>query len=472
MHLLAIGLNYRSAPVELRERCTFLPERLPDAYRTLGEYNSIVEAVILATCNRTELYLVTDRGNVKAAEEQALRFMERWFGFGAAALRAHLYVHVDRQAVDHLLRVAVGLDSMVVGETQILGQVREAWERAEEAEATGKLLNTLFRRAVSFAKRMHTKWGLNDHPVSVGYAAVVLAKKLFGDFRSKRVVVIGAGELGELVLRHLADQGAQEIILANRTREKAEALAAAFGGRTIDFDRLPEAAARADIVVSSTSAPGYVLTREALAPHLTERRERPLILIDLAVPRDVDPALHGFKQVYVYDIDDLNGIVEANLNERRRIAARIETEVQAAVDDYDAWLRTLDVVPVIAALQAKGMSLQAKTMESLNRKLPDLDERSRRLLEKHTKNLVNQLLQDAVLYLKENAGTQEGRAVREALVKSFDLEPWMPAPASGFTSPSDAEREAERREAHALASRNDPLNGGLRLTRLAEQTMM
>ncbi|MBE3563696.1 MAG: glutamyl-tRNA reductase [Hydrogenibacillus schlegelii] len=459
MHLLAVGLNHRTAPVEIRERCTFQPEQLPEAYRTLLSHRSLVEAVIVATCNRTELYLVTDRRTMKAAEEEALSFMMRWFRLPADVLRPHLVVLRDREAVRHLFRVAAGLDSMVLGETEILGQVREAWETARAHRATGKLLNVLFQRAIAFAKRAHTTWRVNDRPLSVAYVAIGLARTFFGDLASKRVLVVGAGETGRLLLQHFADQGVRALFIANRTPERAEELARRFGARAVPFERRVEIAREADVVATATSAPEPIFTRPALEAALGHR-ERPLLFLDLAVPRNVDPALHGLGQVFVYDIDDLQSIVEENLAERRRIAAAIERTIDGEVAAYERWLETLDAVPVIAALQAKGMALQAETMESLLRKLPPLDERSRRILEKHTKNLVNRLLQDAVLYLKETAGTREGRAAQAAIVQSFRLEPYLAAR-------SGSEEETGERPAPEAPGR-DPRGGGVRLVRRSE----
>lgn len=420
MHILAVGLNYRTSPVDIRETFTFSADRLPDALQQLRDTKSILECVIVATCNRTEIYAVVDRQY--SCGHFIRGFLEKWFGIPREQFQPFLYLYQDREAVEHLFRVSCGLDSMVIGETQILGQVRDAFLLAQQVKTTGTLLNTLFKQAITLAKRAHAETSIGENPVSVSYAAVELGKRVFGSFAGKTVMVVGAGKMSELTAKHLHAGGAERILVVNRTHERAQELAGKFGGEPYGFDRLKECLALADIVISSTGSCETILTKEDVQSILHLRKSRPLFMVDIAVPRDLDPAIGQMSNVFLYNIDDLESIVEANLEERHLEAAKIETMVKAQYAEFDRWLKTLGITPVIHALQEKSKRIYEETMENMWKKLPDLDEREQKVIRKLTKSIVNQMMRDPILRIKEMAAERHGSESLEMFTKIFALE--------------------------------------------------
>ncbi|GIP39175.1 glutamyl-tRNA reductase [Paenibacillus sp. J31TS4] len=420
MHIIAVGLNYRTAPVEIREKFAFAKDELPDALRKLKETKSILECVVVGTCNRTEIYAVVDR--MYPCGHYIRDFIEKWFGVSRREFNHHLYVKEDEDAIRHLFRVTGGLDSMIIGETQILGQVRDAFLLAQENGATGILFNTLFKQAITFAKRAHSETTIGETPVSVSYAAVELGKRIFGSFAGKTVLIIGAGKMSELTAKHLHANGAAEVIVANRSYGRASDLAEKFQGRATTFDCLLDGLKEADIVISSTGASGYVLKREQVESVLQGRKSRPLFMIDIAVPRDLDPAISELSNVFLYDIDDLQSIVATNLEERKREAVKIDAMIGQEIDAYNTWYRTLGVSPVISALQKKGNQIHQETMDSLLKKLPDLDEREIKVIRKLTKSIVNQMMRDPILRIKEMAAERKGDEALALFTDLFALE--------------------------------------------------
>ena len=420
MHIIVVGLNYRTAPVEVRERFTFSERDLPEAIQQLKQTKSILECVIVATCNRTELYAVVDRHHL--CGHYIRSFMENWFGLPRQEFTHHLYMFEDDLAVKHLMRVASGLDSMVIGETQILGQVKSAFQLAQELKATGTLFNMLFRQAITVAKRAHSETSIGETAVSVSYAAVELGKRIFGQFAKKTVMILGAGKMSELTAKHLYANGAEKIIVVNRTYDRAVELADKFNGIPCS---MPEAIRRlheADIIISSTGADGFVLQREQVAEAMKRRKSRPLFMIDIAVPRDLDPAIASVENVFLYDIDDLEGIVENNLEQRRKEALKIEAMIAEEYEAFREWYRTLGVVPLIRALQDKAAAIHEETMDSLMKKLPDLGERELKVIRKLTKSIVNQMTHDPILRIKEMAGDKRAAEAMDMFVKLFALE--------------------------------------------------
>lgn len=421
MHILAVGLNHRTAPVEIREKFTFASDRLPAALGVLKDTKSVLECVIVGTCNRTEIYAVVDR---KYKTGHFVRgFMEHWFGVPRDQFDPFLYVHEDRKAIEHLFRVTCGLDSMVIGETQILGQVRDAFFLAQEKRTTGTLFNTLFKQAVTLAKRAHSETGIGENPVSVSYAAVELGKKIFGSFKDKNVLLLGAGKMSELTAKHLHSGGVNRITVVNRTEGRATLMAEKFNGSACSFDKLQDALREADIVISSTGSPDYVLTKEQVRESLQGRKAgRSLFMVDIAVPRDLDPAIGGLSNVYLYDIDDLESIVEANMEERRAVAAQIGIMIQEEISSFEQWMKTLGVTPVIRALQEKSNRIYEETMADMMKKLPDLDERQQKVIRKLAKSIVNQMMRDPILRVKDLAGGRHGGQALDMFTELFALE--------------------------------------------------
>lgn len=420
MHIVVVGLNYRTAPVEVRERFTFAEKDLSEALKQLKLTKSVLEGVIVATCNRTELYVVVDRLHMCGYFIRT--FMEQWFGVPREEFTQHLYIYEDDQAIRHLFRVICGLDSMVIGETQILGQVKQAFFKAQEEKATGTWFNMLFKQAVTLGKRAHSETSIGESAVSVSYAAVELGKRIFGMFTDKKVLILGAGKMSELTVKHLYASGASEVIVANRTLARAEELAAKFRGTPCTMEEALDRLHEVDIVISSTGAERYVLDASVVRESMKHRQSRPLFLIDIAVPRDIDPAIGELSNVFLYDIDDLEGIVESNLEMRKAEAAKIEKMIELDMEDYYHWLKTLGVRPVIRALQEKGASIHEETMESLFNKLPELDEHQRKVIRRLTKSIVNQMTTDPINRIKEMAGTKHGDDALRMFTQIFALE--------------------------------------------------
>ncbi|RAK21360.1 glutamyl-tRNA reductase [Anoxybacillus vitaminiphilus] len=420
MHIVVVGVNYKTAPVEIREKLTFSEAELAEAMNMLKEQKSILENVIVSTCNRTEIYAVVDQLHI--GRYYIKSFLADWFHLDKEVFTPYLKIYEDEAAVEHLFRVACGLDSMILGETQILGQVRSSFLLAQEENTIGTIFKQLFKQAVTLAKRAHSETEIGSNAVSVSYAAVELAKKIFGDLKSKHVLILGAGKMGELAVQNLYGSGVQKVTVINRTFAKAKGLAERFSGQARPFSELQCALVEADILISSTGAKSYVITKEMMSCVEKMRKGRPLFMVDIAVPRDLDPALAELESVFLYDIDDLQGIVEANLEERKKAAEQIEIMIEAEIVEFRHWLNTLGVVPVIAALREKALAIQAETMQSIERKLPHLSERDRKVLNKHTKSIINQLLRDPILRAKELAAEPNAEEALQLFMKIFNIE--------------------------------------------------
>ncbi|MFD0617953.1 glutamyl-tRNA reductase [Paenibacillus sp. GCM10027629] len=423
MHILAVGLNYRTAPVEVRERFAIAEQALPEALQQLKATKSVLECVIVATCNRTEIYVVVDR--LHMCGHFIRSFMEKWFQIPRQEFTNYLYIYEDDRALEHLFQVTSGLDSMVIGETQILGQMKDAFLLAQEYGATGTWFNMLFKQAITMAKRAHAETTIGEAAVSVSYAAVELGKRIFGQFSKKKVLILGAGKMSELTVKHLYANGADEVIVANRTLTRAEQLASKFNGRACSIQGGISLLHEVDIVISSTGADGFVLDVKQVQESMKKRKNRPIFMIDIAVPRDLDPAIGSIPNVFLYDIDDLEGIVESNLELRRKEATKIDAMIAKEIEAFRQWLKTLGVSPVIYALQQKSAQIHQDTMESLFKKLPDLDERQAKVIRKLTKSIVNQMLHDPILRIKEMAVEKNGDEAIEMFTQIFALEEQM-----------------------------------------------
>lgn len=420
MHILTVGLNYKTAPVEIRERLTFDPSKLGDAMVELNGKKSILENVIISTCNRTEIYAVVDQ--LHTGRYYIKEFLSQWFGLPQQEFSPYLFIHEQDGAVDHLFNVVCGLNSMVLGETQILGQVRSSFLQGQENKTTGTVFNQLFKQAVTLAKKAHSETDIGANAVSISYAAVELAKKIFGTLEGKHVLVLGAGKMGELAIQNLHGNGASKVTVINRTFEKAQSLAERFSGQAKTLDELQCALVDADILISSTGAKDFVVSKDMMEQVEKFRKGKPLFMVDIAVPRDLDPKLAELESVFLYDIDDLEGIVEANLQERQKAAEKIMIMIEAEIVEFKNWLNMLGVVPVISALRQKALEIQTETMNSIERKLPHLSERDIKVLNKHTKSIINQMLKDPILQAKELAGRRDSAEALDLFVKIFNIE--------------------------------------------------
>lgn len=420
MHTIVVGVNYRTAPVEIREKLSFVEAELPNAMQALQEQKSILENVIVSTCNRTEIYATVDQ--LHTGKYYVKQFLANWFDIPLEDLSRYLFIHEDDQANSHLFQVTAGVDSMVLGETQILGQVKKSFLNGQENGTTGTVFNQLFKQAVTFAKRAHAETAIGENAVSVSYAAVELGKKIFGSLNHKHVVIVGAGKMGELAIQNLYGSGAGKVTVFNRTFEKAEALATKFDGTAKPMDELQCALLEADILISSTGSTEYVIDYELMQFVERLRKGKPLFMVDIAVPRDLDPKIGDLANVFLYDIDDLQGIVEANLAERERAADQIKSMIQTEIEQFNEWVTTLGVVPIISALRQKANRIQQETMVSIENKMPNLSDRERKILNKHTKSIINQLLKDPILQVKELSNANDSAEQLQLFQQIFGIE--------------------------------------------------
>ena len=408
MMLTLVGLSHRGTSVAVRERA-FVP--LPQAGELAASLATEGEAVCLSTCNRTELYLVGE-----GAEERALAVLESISGLAGEQLRAVVYRLADEAAALHLLRVAAGLDSLVPGEGEILGQVRAAFE----AGTTGPVLDRLFRQALHAGKKVRAETAIAESPASVSSAAAALAQQVFGRLNGCRVLLIGAGHVAELAARSLAARGASIAYVANRSPQRAAELASGFTGEGIGLERAAAVLGEIDVVVSSTGSPGWVLVRDEVEAALHGRKGRPLFLIDLAVPRDLDPAIHELDACYLYDIDDLESVVASSLAGRRREAARAEAIVAEEAEGFREWQASREVVPAIASLRAWAEEVRAGELARVRGRL-GLSESQEEAVDSITAQIVNKLLHPPTVRLKEAAAGADGGGYAQAVRHLFDL---------------------------------------------------
>ncbi|MBU5595301.1 glutamyl-tRNA reductase [Amphibacillus sp. MSJ-3] len=406
MHIIQVGVSHQIASLEIRERFNFTEESIKQAMLSLQEYDEIDENVIISTCNRVEIYVVTANSHVAILSIK--QFLADWFQLSFNEITLLFSSLKDEKALEHLFKLAVGLDSMIIGETQILGQVKRAFFTAQEIKVSRKIFNELFKRVITFAKKAHHNTGIGRRAVSVSYAAIELSKKVYGNLQGKHVAILGAGSTSELTLKNLQGSGVSQITIVNRTFERAAKLAHKYSAQAVPIEELPRTLTKINILISSTRAPTPVLTRKMLDRILIERKGIPLLLIDLAVPRDIDYRVCELNGVYLYNIDDLHRVVNKNLKIREKIAYSLYQQIETEVTSFQQWLERLAAIPVIEALQAKGKLIQETTLESIYRKVPDLSEREMKVLKKHTKSIVHQLLNEPIHYLKD-VGSEEDR---------------------------------------------------------------
>jgi glutamyl-tRNA reductase len=421
MALFVAGLNHRSAPVELRETLAVDEDKLRELLRDLLDGGVVDEVVVISTCNRVEVYGVADvPGEARSA---AFRRLCRHRGLDPAAVEPLLYTHLDGDAVHHAFRVSASLDSMMIGEPQILGQVKDAFALAQSCQTVGPTLHTLFSQAFAVAKRVRTETEIGRHAVSVSFAAVELARKIFAGLAGKAVLVVGAGEMSELAARHLVEEGAFPLYVTNRTLARAQELARALSGTAVPFDELPTALASVDIVVTSTGAPEPVISREMVARAVHGRGNRPLFFIDIAVPRDVEASVDTLDDVYCYDIDDLKQVVDANLRERAREAQRAEGLVEREVAKFRARLSDVEVIPTIVSLRERLEGIRAGEVRKVLSRLPDASPETRAAFEALSTAIVNKILHAPITKLRESSRAGAGRSWTELVHELFGLRP-------------------------------------------------
>jgi len=398
MFLTVLGINHRTAPVELRGQVAFSPEQTAKALGELGALEAVGEAAILSTCNRTELYCTLPEQKHEVIADWLCRFhcLEK------ENLAPHFYTYLGADAVRHMLRVAAGLDSLILGEPQILGQMKTSYQQAKQAGTIDTLVNRLFQHTFAVAKQVRTDTAIGESPVSVAFAAVSLARQIFGDLDKNTALLIGAGETIELAARHLHERGIGKMIIANRTVERAHELATQFNGYGIALDELPGHLAEADIVISSTGSPSTILDKETVGKALSRRKHRPVFMVDIAVPADIAPEVAEMDNVYLYTVDDLREVVEENLKSRQEAAKQAEEIVDVQVDHFMTWMRSLEAVPSIKAYRDHAQAIGKEEIRKAHQQLAG-GKAPEQVIETLTHNLINKLAHDPSVNLRKAA---------------------------------------------------------------------
>jgi glutamyl-tRNA reductase len=420
MSIVLVGLNHKTAPVEVRERLAFTDEACGDSLRALVDGEVVREGLIVSTCNRVEVLASATGHHGADAAERLSRFLGNVRSIPFEAFSGHLYTHADDAAVRHVFRVAASLDSLVVGEPQVLGQVRHAYSLAVEAGTAGRVLHKLIHQALHVAKRVRNETGIAASAVSISYTAVELGRKIFGSLKGATVLLVGAGEMAELAAQHLASAGATRVLVANRTYQTAQQLAVKFGGEAVEFDTLEEHLASADIVICSTGAQSYVITREMAERARQSRRNRPAFFIDISVPRNIDPAVAKLGNLFVFDIDDLEAVVASNIREREREAERAELIVESEVMQFQQALRNLDIGPTVGALKEKLRGIAREEFQRQRGRLGELTPAQEQAIEAMLMSAVNKISHPVIHRMRRSYDSGEDAEVK-AWRDSFGL---------------------------------------------------
>ena len=421
MDIILVGLSHNTAPVEIRERLSFSGEQLTAGILRLRAHEEILECVILSTCNRVEVYTTVEKPELGVARvKDFLHACQP--DIPLEKITQHLYTHKNEGVVRHLFRVASSLDSMVIGETQILGQVKDAFDCALLNKTTGVVLNKLFKKSIFTAKRVRTETRIGESAVSISFAAVELAKKIFSNLRSKTGMLIGAGEMGELAAQNLVNSGIKEIVVSNRNYNRALNLARSYNGRVTRFEDFLQEMVNVDVVICSTGAPNYVIRFEDVQDIIHRRKNRPLFFIDISVPRNIDPEINKIGNVFLYDIDDLQAVVETNLKTRKEEAEKGEKIVAEEVGKFTQWFKSLEVVPTIIALKYKVEEIRRKELERTMGRLRSLSPEEVQIIDGLTNTIINKILHNPLVALKLEAHSTNGLLYAEAVRKLFNLE--------------------------------------------------
>jgi glutamyl-tRNA reductase len=420
MKLLITGVSHKTAPVEVRECLAFREDSLAAALADLRSRDGVVEAVILSTCNRVEITITTD----DSADPRTIvdSFLSDHKSINAASIAPHLYRHEGREAIHHLFRVAASLDSMVIGEPQILGQLKTAYAAAKDCGALCGWLDGLLTRAFSVAKRVRSETGIGQMAVSISYAAVVLARKIFGSLGNRTVMIAGAGKMSELAARHLRRSGASHVFVTNRTYDRAVEMAKTFQGTPVEYTRFVSMLPEVDILITSSGAPHYILHKEEMQRVISARRNKPMFLIDIAVPRNIEPSVNEIDNVFLYDIDDLQEVVNANLRERMKEADHAESMVADEVERMMARLKVAEVTPLIVGIQEQLEQIRAGEIDKARRKFGPFTPEQEQAIEALTRGIVNKIAHGPISELRTHAGQPEGHHVVSAIRKAFHLQ--------------------------------------------------
>lgn len=459
MQLFLFGLSHKTAPVEVRELFSFSPSQLPRALQNLRAASGVREAAILSTCNRSEIYAVGADDAGKRLEQFLRDAPSVNHQSSTQQLNGYLYRRSDAESARHLFHVACGIDSLVLGESEILGQVKTAFEAARSAGVLGSMLDELFRRAISCGKRARTETSIGRGALNVGSAAVELARQIFGPLTGRTVLILGAGKMSTLTVQHLVSSGARRVIVSNRTHERAQELAQRFGedgalSEAVHWDEFPQRLVEADIVISSTRAPQTVLSSDQVAAAMKVRRHRPLFLVDIAVPRDIDPAAHQLENVFLYDIDDLQGVVNNNLAQRAEELASVEAIIEGEVALWEKWYRARAARPVAAALAQRANQVRDAEVAAALSRLAHLSARDQEIVRQLAHSVSQKLIHSPLHHLRE-AGT-EGSPDVDVIRRAFRLEPDIERSEVTPSERSDIEGQSKGDEDQSPGPEDEP----------------
>lgn len=420
VNLILVGVNHKTTPVEIREKLAFTKGKIEESVDRLFNFPDIIEHTILSTCNRVEIYA---RANCQDSAIKAIKqFICDFHEVSPVELEDHFYSYRNEEAVEHLFRVSSSLDSMILGEAQILGQVKDAYSLAKDLRSTGLVLNQLFEKAFSIAKKVREETGIAERSVSISSAAVELAQKIFDDLENRTVMLVGTGEMAELAAKHLISYGVKTVYVTSRTYDRAANLARTLNGSALDFEAFKSELHRADIVITSTSAPNFIIKKEMVEKAIHERKNKPIFFIDIAVPRDIEPDVNDLENVYLYDIDDLHVVVSANMKEREKEADNAMNFISQEVTKFNNWVGTLDAVPTIVEIRKKAENIRMQEIEKTLKKISHLSEDDKKLLRQMSSSIVSKILHKPTIKLKQKTQSEDGHVYLKAIRHLFHLD--------------------------------------------------
>lgn len=418
--IMVTGVNHKTCPVETREKLSFSHDKIKEFLLCLKEDTLLEEIIILSTCNRTEFYFFSKEE--EKAKERIFHHLAEYKKVNIEEFKDHLYFMKGEKALDHLFSVACGIDSMIIGEGQILGQIKTAFDISREIRSNGPNLCQMFRFAITCGKRARTETKISTGPSSISYVAVVFAKMLFGELENKSAIIVGAGKMGQLTAKQMSHHGLKQVIVANRNYEKALEMAKKINGKAVNFDKLEEYLIKADIVISSTGAPHYVIHYDTIRKILKARKEKPLFLIDIAVPRDIEPSVNNLPNVFLYDIDDLQKVVKNNLEERKEETGKVKKIIEEEKAHFLAWATSRQSAPIIKALNKKAEDIRTEELNMALKKLSHLSQEDIQIIDYATQKIINKLLHNPIIKLKENMSNGKSfLPVDELITELFDL---------------------------------------------------
>ena len=419
-NLILVGVNHKTTPVEIREKLAFTKGKIEESVDRLLNFPDIIEHTILSTCNRVEIYARANGQN--SAIQSIKQFICDFHGLSAVQLEEHFYSYSNEAAIEHLFRVSSSLDSMILGEAQILGQVKDAYSLAKDLRSTGLVLNQLFEKAFSIAKKVREETGIAERSVSISSAAVELAQKIFDDLENHTVMLVGTGEMAELAAKHLISYGVKTVYVTSRTYERAANLARTLNGSALDFEAFKNELYRADIVITSTSASSFIITKDMVEKAIHERKNKPIFFIDIAVPRDIEPDVNDLENVYLYDIDDLHVVVSANMKEREKESENAMHLISQEVNKFNNWLGTLDAVPTIVEIRKRVENIGNQEMERTLKKIPHLSEEDKKIIYQMKNSMINKILHKPTIKLKQKTQSEDGHIYLKAIRYLFHLD--------------------------------------------------